>query len=147
MLWIGKSLLAAGLTWPLVAQAPCPYERTQEVPLEWKLGPAQTCSAGISSPQLGITISHTTVCPLFVAITPTHEMAVPSERATETVEVGQIAEKLLTYECVHHHFLFFHTSSTCEPNPPVNTGALRRLKTVGCQDVGATPTPTVTLKP
>ena len=141
MMWIGKSLLAVGLALPVAAQANCPFERAEEVPLDFKVSPQSlACSAGASSTPLGVALTNASVCPLFVAITPTHEKAVPSSRATETVEVGQEAEILVYYRCNLHWFLFIQLSSTCDPLPPIHTGAVKRLKTRGCQDVEEDPT-------
>ena len=141
MMWIAKSLLAAGLALPVAAQANCPFERAEEVPLTFKVSPQSlACSGAVATAPLGVSVTNLTVCPLFVAVTPTHEKAVPSSRATETVEVGQEAEILVYYRCAPQWFLFFSLSPTCDPLTPIHTGAAKRLKTRGCQDVEEDPT-------
>ena len=127
------------VTAALAAQAGCPYERALTVAPSWRMGPALPCDTGIQVDLPGVRINPQGVaCPLFVIITPTHEIAEPSDRRTRTVEVRLDPERTAFFQCTPHWFLFFSRASTCDVDQIVVTGNVQRLVTEACAPVETT---------
>jgi hypothetical protein len=124
--------LLAGL--PLAAQVPgCPYERAHTVAASWVTGPGGRCGSGIDLKIGGVNIrTPNTFCPLFVVITPTHEVAERNEQPTRARIVGQSAEQTAFFQCSNDYFLFFSIGSSCVFDRIVVTGAVNRLATEAC---------------
>lgn len=134
----GKSLLAAmaasfaAMAAP--AQTGCPKEKTSTVPQSVAYGASVSCS-GLTYSIPGLTITTTTGCPLFVTVTPAHEVAVPSESRTQ-VQVHRLeAGKILFFQCRTSYLIFIPISSTCAFDRDVNFGAYPRMTTVPCADL------------
>jgi hypothetical protein len=113
----------------------CPYERAQTVPASWVAGPVVRCSNG-----LGITINGVNVqmpnntCPVFVIITPTHEIAVPSDRPTRTSVLRVDPELTAFFACDADYFLFIYLGADCVLDRTVVSGAVNRLFTQSCEE-------------
>ena len=137
--------LALGLVLPIAAQPPittaggCPYERSKSVAATFTPGMTVDCDSGIASQISGINISGTTGCPLFVIVTPTHDVAERCDRATRTRVRDQFPEQMLTFECQQGYFLFIPTSSKCRLKDMKNIGKLFLLETIGCVDPSTNP--------
>lgn len=118
---------------PLAAQG-CPYERARTVGPSWKLGPAVDCDQGLTVGINGLqaTTQPGPSCPLFVIITPTHEVPEPTDRPNRVRRVGLDAEKTAFFQCNKHYFLFFSTGSTCDFDRVIVTGNVQRLATEAC---------------
>jgi hypothetical protein len=128
---LAVSLLAAV---PLAAQVPgCPYERAANVAASWVNGPGGPCGSGIEMKIGGVAIrTPQTFCPLFVVITPAHEVAERNDRPTRTKVVGQSAEQTAFFTCDNDYFLIFSIGSSCVFQRIVITGAVNRLVTEAC---------------
>lgn len=123
----------------LIAQGPrCPFERAEEVPASWNLGPSVDCQSGIDMQIGGIQVkSNKKGCPLFVTITPTHEVAKPAATPTRTVVTGTSPEIVAYFRCTPTWFLFFQTGSICEFDRSLNLGQVMRLRTEACEVAAA----------
>ena len=134
---IGAIALSLSLGTPLLAQvAGCTYERAVTVNAAWALGPVVDCDNGINVNVGGLKVrSGPKSCPLFVIITPTHEVAQPTTSATRVEFVRLEAENSFIYDCVNEYFLIFVVSSSCRFKVMRVIGAVDRLRTVPCQEV------------
>src|SRR5690606_10151089 len=98
---------------PLAAQDNCPMEATRRVPLDVLHGPQQSCG-GIDWQIGGVQVS--TVrdsCPLYVIVTPAHDIAVTSKQRTQVEPIATLAVTKVVFACRPDYFLFFHIGSTC----------------------------------
>jgi hypothetical protein len=115
------------------AQSSCPKEQAQTIPQSTVFGPAATC-AGLSYSIGGLQITTATGCPLFVTITPDHEVAKPSKQETMVVANGVAPGKLIFFACRTTYLIFIPIGSSCEYLRDVNFGAFPRLTTAPCRE-------------
>jgi hypothetical protein len=118
------------------AQGDCPREKAQSVPRDITYGPSVSCG-GLSYSLGGLSLSTTTGCPLFVLITPAHEIAVPTSAMTKVEHVGNDAVRIFFFSCRTSYLLFIPISSTCVFDNAANAGTVMRLVTVSCTDADA----------
>jgi hypothetical protein len=115
--------------------AQCPYERVKTVPPSFTTGPGVECDSGVDVTVVGIQLkSRAKVCPLFIVITPTHDVAEPSSTPTRVVQYGELPEYTAFFKCVTSYFLFFAVGSDCEYAGLEVTGYLPRLRTEVCPE-------------
>lgn len=134
MHWVANLGMSLSTMLPLMAQVPgCPYERARTVPTSWVTGPGGPCGSGVELELGGVTIkTPKTVCPLFVVITPTHEVSERSDRPTRTEVIGQVAEQTAFFRCDPDYLIFIYLGSSCVLDRIVVTGAVNRLVTKAC---------------
>lgn len=112
----------------------CPYLRARHVDARWQLGPVVACSGGVNVAIQGVAMkTPPNVCPLFIVITPTHDVAERTSEPTRVVAVRQIAEQLAFFQCQTDWLLFIPLSSSCVMTQLRNIGALDQLHTVPCE--------------
>lgn len=130
------SLMAAVAAFSLgvtaVAQK-CPKERATTVPQSTAYGASVSC-AGLSYSIPGLTITTTTGCPLFVTVTPDHEVAAPAATETQVRVNATVPGKILFFQCRTSYLIFIPVSSTCAFEREVNFGAYLRMTTISCAE-------------
>ncbi len=128
------SLVAvAALSLAATAQDNCPKERAVGVPREIEFGPAVACP-GLSYSMPGLTITTTTGCPLYVLITPAHEVAQKSLDRTRVQVAGFDPVQIFFFTCHTRYLLFVPLSSFCAFDRASTAGTVMHLTTVGCAD-------------
>lgn len=115
------------------AQSSCPKEKAVTVPQHTVFGPLATC-AGLSYSTGGLQVTTATGCPLFVMITPDHEVSQPSKQETMVVANGVTPGKLIYFACRTTYLIFIPIGSSCEYLRDVNFGAFQRLTTAPCRE-------------
>lgn len=132
-------LTAALASAPLLAQAGCTWERVRTVPGSWTSGPLASCDSVLTFDFGGVSIrQQQSGCPLFVLVTPQHEVPERSERATRVRAFAQAPVTTLFFRCEHEYFLIFPIGSACAYFDRAITGGVDRLQTEACE---ATPAP------
>lgn len=127
-----RALLAA-TTLLAAANAQCPHLEAKRVPANWQMGPAVGCSGGINLNVGGVQVkTGNNVCPLFVVITPTHDVAKRTTDETRVESVRQVAEQIAFFSCVTDWFLFIPIDSSCVLDRIANLGTLDQLRTLPC---------------
>ena len=118
---------------PMLAQAsPCPMEKAKHVPLDVRYGPSQNCGGftyTIGGVQIG---ANQKGCPLFIIVTPPHEIAEPSSLETKVQVTGTSPISMVTFTCTTDWFLIIPVGSSCTLDRSVNIGAVQNLITVPC---------------
>lgn len=121
------------LTTSAFAQAGCPRERAEHVPLQVTMQAAVECESGVNMDVGGLQLrSGTKSCPLVVVITPAHDRPEPAAQETRTEQYGSVHEFACFFDCKPHHFLFFVTSYSCEMSDRMELGVRPLLRTVPC---------------
>ena len=128
-------LLAAALvSTSLHAQSGCPWERARTVPGSWTSGPLANCDSVLTFEFGGVAIRQQHAgCPLFVIVTPQHEVAERSDRATRARAFAQAPVTTLFFHCDHEYFLIFPIGSTCAYHDRAVTGGVDRMQTESCE--------------
>jgi len=132
-----RSLLAATfaglLAVPMLAQAAsCPEEKARHVPLDVLYGPSQACGGftyTIGGVQIG---ANQKGCPLFVIVTPPHEIAEPSSQQTRVQVTGTSPITMATFTCTTTWILFIPIGTSCTLDKTIQTGTVQSLITVSC---------------
>lgn len=130
-----KSLMAATAAFSfastLSAQS-CPRQQAQDVPLNIQYGAPQNCGS-VSYSFGGVNVSSgMTGCPLFVLITPPHQVAAPSDRKTRTEVVGQVPVTIHYFTCEQDWFVIIPLGSSCTFRSMNTIYNEDRLRTVDC---------------
>ena len=122
-------LLAA----PMLAQASaCPMERARHVPLDVFYGPSQECG-GFTYTVGGVTIgANQKGCPLFIIVTPPHDIAEPSSQETKVQVTGTSPISMVTFYCATAWFLIIPVGSDCTLDQSLVIGTVQSLITVPC---------------
>ena len=131
-----RSLLAAMfagfLAVPMLAQVACPMEKARHVPLDVDYGPAQECG-GFSYTVGGVQIGATQKgCPLFIIITPPHDIAEPSILETKVQVTGVSRITMVTFKCTTTWILFIPIGTSCTADQTILGGTVQNLITVSC---------------
>lgn len=134
MNWMSLTAAAAAfcLAGPVLAQK-CPRERAVTVAQTSVYGASVTCS-GLSYSIPGLTITTTTGCPLFVTVTPDHEVAMPATSETMVRAHTTVPGKIIFFQCRTSYLIFIPISSTCAFEREVNFGAFSRMTTIPCPE-------------
>ncbi|HEX6810149.1 MAG TPA: hypothetical protein VF384_00875 [Planctomycetota bacterium] len=127
---------ASFLAVPVLAQASsCPMQKARHVPLDVRYGPAQDCggfSYAVGGVQIG---AQAKGCPLFVVVTPPHEVAEPSPLDTKVQVTGTSPVTMVSFICDTDWILFIPIGSSCTLDRTVVVGAVQSLITVPCSTV------------
>jgi len=136
------ALLGAALaSTSLEAQAGCTWERARTVAGSWTSGPLASCDSVLTFEFGGVVIRQQQAgCPLFVLVTPQHEVAERSERATRARAFAQAPVTTLFFRCEHEYFLIFPIGSACTYFDRAITGGVDRMQTEACE-TGKAPVP------
>jgi hypothetical protein len=133
MLWkLIAPLTSASLSLASPAQDNCPKERAVSVPQSIDYGPSIACP-GITYSIPGLTIQTATGCPLFVTVTPAHEVAERSNDLTQVRVEGFDPVKVFFFTCQTRYLLFVPLSSYCAYDHVATIGSVMHLTTAGCQ--------------
>ncbi|HZN40537.1 MAG TPA: hypothetical protein VFD82_17160 [Planctomycetota bacterium] len=121
---------------PMLAQAsPCPMEKTKHVPLDVFYGPSQDCG-GFTYSVGGVTIgANRKGCPLFIIVTPPHEIAEPSSQETKVQVTANLPISMVTFTCTTDWILIIPIGSSCTLDRSVNLGTVQSMITVPCYTV------------
>ncbi len=126
-------LLASGT--PAFAQDNCPMEATRREPLAVFQGPAQNCG-GLDWRLGGVQVTAVRdACPLFVIVTPAHDVAVRSTLRTQVEAIAAVPVTKVTFECDADYFLFFHVGSSCVFGRQLNVGVVHLMVTRPCAPI------------
>lgn len=121
------------LALPMLAQAsPCPMEKAKHVPLDVHYGPSQNCGGftySIGGVQIG---ANQKGCPLFIIVTPPHEIAEPSSLETKVQVTGTSNITMVTFKCTTTWILFIPIGTSCTLDQAIPTGQVQSLITVSC---------------
>lgn len=127
-------LCMALLSASLEAQAGCTWERARTVPGSWAIGPLANCDSLLSFEFGGMVIRQQQAgCPLFVVVTPQHEVPERSDRATRVRPIEQAPVTTLFFRCDREYFLIFPIGSACVYYDRAITGGVDRLQTEACE--------------
>ena len=132
-----RSLLSATfaglLAVPMLAQAsPCPMEKAKHVPLDVFYGPSQNCG-GFTYTVGGVQIgANQKGCPLFIIVTPPHDIAEPSLLETKVQVTGTSPISMVSFTCSTDWFLIIPVGSSCQLDRSVVLGTVQSLITVPC---------------
>lgn len=132
-----RSLLSATfaglLAVPMLAQtSSCPMQKARHVPLDVFYGPTQDCG-GFTYSVGGVQIGGTQKgCPLFIIVTPPHDVAEPSSLDTKVQVTGFIPITMVTFICVTDWLLIIPVGSTCTLDRTTTLGSVQSLITVPC---------------
>lgn len=131
-----SATFAGFLAVPMLAQASsCPREKTRHVPLDVAYGPSQDCGGftyTIGGVQIGAAQKG---CPLFIIVTPPHDVAEPSTLETKVQVTGIIPITLVTFTCATDWLLFIPIGSSCTLDQSVPVGTVHSLITVPCSQL------------
>ena len=135
-----RSLLAATfagfLAVPMMAQASsCPREKARHVPLDVFYGPTQDCGGftySVGGVQIG---GHKKGCPLFIIVTPPHDVAEATTLETKVQVTGIIPITMVTFACVTDWLIFIPVGSTCTLDRTAAVGTVQSLITVPCNQL------------
>ncbi|MCA8965062.1 MAG: hypothetical protein H6838_01595 [Planctomycetes bacterium] len=120
---------------PLLAQDNCPMEATRREPLAVFQGPAQNCG-GLDWHIGGVQVAAVRdACPLFVIVTPAHDVAVRSTQRTQVEAIATVPVTKVTFECDADYFLFFHIGSSCVFGRQLNVGLVHLMVTRPCATI------------
>jgi hypothetical protein len=128
--WIQAVALLA-LSLAAAAQDTCPRERAVSVPRAVDYGPAVTCP-GLTYSMPGLTLTTVTGCPLFVTVTPAHEVIEASRDRTKVRVVGTDPVKIFFFTCQTRYLLFLPLSSYCTFDRESTIGTVMHLTTMEC---------------
>lgn len=111
---IPSSLVCAfALVAALPAQDSCPMQTTKHVPMDLQYGPAQDCD-GFSLQVDDIRLeTGRAKCPLFVVITPPHDIVAPSTQRTMVQVAAQIPITKTTFVCATRWLLILPIGTQC----------------------------------
>lgn len=126
-------LLVSGTS--VFAQDNCPMEATRREPLAVFQGPAQNCG-GLDWNLGGVQVSSVRdACPLFVIVTPAHDVAVRSTQRTQVEPIATVPVTKVTFVCDDDYFLFFHIGSSCVFGRQLNVGMVHLMVTRPCETI------------
>ena len=120
-----------------LAQTNCPMEAARRVDMRVVQGIAQNCGGltwSIGNVQVSTTRDN---CPLYVIITPAHDVATASRNFTQVVPTLSMPITKVTFICRPDYFLIFHIGSACVYGTQLNLGAVQLLNTQPCAIEGA----------
>ena len=124
---------AGFLAVPMLAQASsCPEQKARHVPLDVFYGPSQNCGGftySVGGVQIG---ANQKGCPLFIIVTPPHEIAEPTSQLTRVQVTGTSPISMVTFTCATDWFLIIPVGSSCMLDQSVNIGTVQSLTTVPC---------------
>lgn len=117
---------------PAPAQDSCPMQTTKHVPMDLQYGPAQDCD--------GFTLQVDDIrldtgrgkCPLFVVITPPHNMVVASTNRTQVQPGAQLPITKTTFVCTTRWLLFLPIGSQCVADKHFTAGYVQDWTAVAC---------------
>ncbi len=116
------------------AQENCPMEATRRVPMSVLHGPKQLCG-GLDWNVGGVQVTSVTDgCPLYVIVTPAHDVAEPSTRRTQVMPVSTVPVTKVTFRCQGEYFLFLRVGTACVFDAQLNVGAVHLMVTRPCAD-------------
>jgi hypothetical protein len=120
------------------AQTNCPMEAARRIDMSVVQGQSQNCGGlnwSVGNVQVSTTRDN---CPLFVIVTPAHDVAATSRNFTQVVPTASMPVTKVTFVCRPDYFLIFHIGSACVYGNQLNLGVVQLLNTQACEFAEAT---------